>query len=97
MVVVDRLQWKARDQQKALENELASREEFMEEVGLLRDSLHDTQEKLRLLEEDTTIDLQVKEAQQQVGARYVQSMLLTTYVTRSVGCLVFLSAFCVSW
>ena len=65
-LVHHRLQWKARDQQKALENELASREEFMEEVGLLRDSLHETQEKLRLLEEDTTLDLQVKETEQQV-------------------------------
>ena len=64
--IVHRLQWKTREQQKALENELATREEFENELESLKSSLERARDELQRLEDDDSIDLETKLARQQV-------------------------------
>ena len=55
-----RLQWKTREQQKSLENELASREEFLGDIGAIRATIEGAQERLQSIHDadDDTLDLE---------------------------------------
>ena len=60
------MQWKSREQQKAVENELAAREEFENELESVKASLEQARDELKRLEEDDSMDLETKLARQQV-------------------------------